>query len=49
MSECEVCGGGGYYPIFNIEGRELYQIRCPECDGVTLDESATSVPAEVTK
>lgn len=32
--ECDVCAGTpGWYPIINSKGRELYNIRCPECCG----------------
>lgn len=31
--KCEVCNGDGIYPIIDRHGKELYGIRCPECDG----------------
>lgn len=34
--ECDVCEGLGKYPIHNRCGRELYDIRCPECSGSGL-------------
>lgn len=37
--KCEVCEGSGIYPIIDRHGRELYSIRCPECDGDGLASS----------
>lgn len=34
MAECDVCCGGGRYPVINRYGSELYSIRCPECSGI---------------
>lgn len=31
--KCPVCNNSGYYPIINVRGRHLYDIRCPECLG----------------
>lgn len=41
-SECDVCVGTGEYPIINSKGRELYSIRCPECDGCGAVEVQTA-------
>ncbi len=34
MKACDVCHGTpGRYPVINRYGRQLYEIRCPECGG----------------
>jgi len=33
MIECVVCGGEGYYPIYDKFGSWRYSINCPECFG----------------
>jgi hypothetical protein len=41
-TECEVCGGEGFYPIIDKWGKERSCITCPECFGsgeVLLPES----------
>lgn len=35
MSTCEICGGEGSYPIFDIHGSQRYSITCPECLGIS--------------
>lgn len=33
MSDCEICGGDGVYPIISARGSHVYDITCPECHG----------------
>lgn len=33
VKECDVCGGEGRCPIFDIHGNERYNVECPECAG----------------
>jgi hypothetical protein len=38
MAICLVCNGEGTYPIINSKGSHLYDIRCPECLGISDEE-----------
>ena len=44
--KCDVCGGGGRYPIHDMHGRERYTISCPECYGSGLGEEPEEAAAE---
>ena len=35
---CEVCGGEGRYPIIDSKGSHRYDIKCPECLGISDEE-----------
>ena len=35
---CEVCNGEGTYPIIDSKGSHRYDIKCPECLGVSDEE-----------
>jgi hypothetical protein len=32
---CEICGGDGTYPIIDCRGKHRYDIKCPECLGIS--------------
>ena len=35
---CRVCDGEGTYPIICSRGSHLYDIKCPECLGISDEE-----------
>jgi hypothetical protein len=35
---CDVCDGHGTYPIIGSKGSYRYDIRCPECFGISDEE-----------
>ncbi len=35
---CKVCNDLGTYPIINRFGKTLYEIKCPECLGISDEE-----------
>lgn len=44
---CNICGGEGQYPIINMNGREVYSIRCPECYGSGLESEPEPAPEPI--
>jgi hypothetical protein len=40
MAQCEVCCGEGTYPIHNRKGKHVYDIKCPECWGISEERAA---------
>lgn len=35
---CRVCDDQGTYPVISSQGAHLYNIKCPECLGITDEE-----------
>ncbi len=35
---CIICGGEKTYPVYALDGIQLYSIRCPHCRGSGMED-----------
>jgi hypothetical protein len=47
MIKCNVCSGGGDYPIYNDRGGYEFTIRCPKCCGRREVEEERDISPEL--